>query len=350
MKIVAVNYTKIGLFLDPKNEKIRSRKSSSIMNRIFMPFVFLLFLHTCGLAQSAYVPDTLFGTTGFDIPGSGLFRGYETLKMADKSYITFGANGLLGIYAQKLKPCGKLDSSFGTNGVLSTRHKEATINVHFGTVDNNGKICLGGICRNSNLAYDFPCLIRLNPNGSVDQQFGDNGRVIFNIQSSVPNAPRDLEAVHILSDGKILCAGGTQENFFSARLLPNGTLDNSFGTSGILYLNPILPNQNSVTNNGRGYLLDDGMMVLIKSFNVGGSDVTTCLANVKNDGTFDVQVGNGGLVSLGNKFGFSFMGIIGEKIVGLQTISSLDSTRNYFRRFKSELSVDSSFGTEGGIK
>jgi uncharacterized delta-60 repeat protein len=319
------------------------------MFRLLFSFFFVLVLQFNCLAQPAYVPDTLFGTTGFNIPRSGLFRGYETYKTPDQSYVTIGANGLLGMYIQKVKRCGSLDSSFGLNGVVSTRHKEALTNTLFGAVDTNGKIYLGGICRWSNLNYDLPYLIRFNSNGSVDEQFGDTGRVIFNVQSSVANAPRDLEVVRILPDGKILCGGGTRENFFVARLLPNGTLDNGFGTNGILYLNPTLPNQNAVAT-GKGFLLDDGTMVLTKRFFTGGSDVSTCLAKVKADGTFDTQVGTGGLVDLGNKSFFSFMGKLDGKIVGLQTIAGIDSTRYYFRRFNSDLSVDNNFGVQGGLR
>jgi len=316
-----------------------------------LPWFILLMtvLPICGWAQSAYVADTLFGTFGFDIPRAGLFRGMETYKTPDQSFVTIGQNGSGGIYAQKLKPCGTLDSSFGTNGVVSTRHKEALINAIFGTVDANGKIYLGGTCRWSNLNYDLPYLIRLNSNGSVDEQFGDTGRVIFNVQSSVTNAARDLETVRILPDGKILCGGGTRENFFVARLLPNGDLDNGFGTNGILYLNPTLPNQNVVTK-GKGYVLSDSTMVLTKSFYVSGSDVTTCLAKVKKDGTFDMQIGTGGLVNVGDKSSFSFMDRMGEKIVGLQTLLGLDSTRYYFRRFNTDLIIDNSFGNQGGMR
>lgn len=319
------------------------------MKRFSIFFSLMMVLPFCGWAQSAYVADTLFGTFGFDIPRAGLFRGMETYKTPDQSFVTIGQNGLLGIYAQKLKPCGSLDSSFGTNGVVSTKHLETLTNTLFGAVDDNGKIYLGGTCRWSNINYDLPYLIRLNPNGSVDEQFGDTGRVIFNVQSNIPNAARDLEVVRILPDGKILCGGGTSENFFVARLLPNGSYDPAFGSNGISYLNPALPNQNVFTK-GRSYLLDDGSMVLTKSFYVSGADVSTCLAKVKPDGTFDTQIGTGGLVNLGDKSSFSFMGKMGDKIVGLQTIMSLDSTRYYFRRFNMDLSVDNSFGTQGGIR
>lgn len=309
----------------------------------------LLVFQLTGSAQSAYVPDTLFGTFGFDIPRAGLFRGMETYKTPDHSFVTIGQNGSGGIYAQKLKRCGTLDSSFGTNGVVSTKHKENSINALFGAVDGNGKIYLGGTCRWSNLNYDLPYLIRLNPNGSVDEQFGDTGRVIFNVQSSVANAARDLETVRILPDGKILCGGGTRENFFVARLLPNGDFDSGFGTNGILYLNPSLPNQNAVTK-GRGYVLSDSTMILTKSFYVSGTDVSTCLAKVKKDGTFDTQLGTGGLVNLGDKSSFTCIDRLGAKIVGLQTILGLDSTRFYFRRFNTDLTIDNSFGNQGGMR
>ncbi|HRD51376.1 MAG TPA: delta-60 repeat domain-containing protein, partial [Flavobacteriales bacterium] len=69
--------------------------------------------------------------------------------------------------------------------------------------------------------------------GSLDITFGNTG--IASIDFATNHDDRG-QCVLVQPDGRILMAGGSHQGngvrFAIARLMPNGTLDNTFGTSG----------------------------------------------------------------------------------------------------------------------
>ena len=83
--------------------------------------------------------------------------------------------------------------------------------------------------------------MRLEPNGTPDLTFGDNGtaNVSVTARSSPTGVPgRDTgAAIALQPDGRIVIAGATGDpnsNFAVARLLPNGTLDPDFTDTGVM--------------------------------------------------------------------------------------------------------------------
>ena len=78
-------------------------------------------------------------------------------------------------------------------------------------------------------------VMRLNTNGSVDAGFGTNGRTTIKYSGS--SEYDEPAALALQGNGKIVAAGyatsrltGTpHQDFFVARLLPNGQPDNGFG-------------------------------------------------------------------------------------------------------------------------
>lgn len=107
----------------------------------------------------------------------------------------------------------------------------------------DGKIVLGGFASvhpsGGVASKDFVAL-RLNTNGTLDSTFGTNG-LVTNIGMFSGANPALARGVGLESDGKIVLAGTVQNPtldsaFAAARLNPNGTLDNSFGAGGkVLY-------------------------------------------------------------------------------------------------------------------
>jgi uncharacterized delta-60 repeat protein len=98
----------------------------------------------------------------------------------------------------------------------------------------DGKFILAGataISPNSYLA-----LARYNPNGSLDSSFGESGLVVSQIGFSVDT----INALALQNNGKIVAAGntvqGTLNKFFAARYNANGDFDESFGESGAAYV------------------------------------------------------------------------------------------------------------------
>jgi uncharacterized delta-60 repeat protein len=98
----------------------------------------------------------------------------------------------------------------------------------------DGKVLLAGYSRTTNefLDYDI-ALARYNPDGSLDQTFGNGGLVKTDF-----GAFENARAVAIQPDGKIVVAGSISRpgsnDFAVIRYHEDGTLDSSFGQGGLV--------------------------------------------------------------------------------------------------------------------
>jgi len=132
------------------------------------------------------------------------------------------------------KADGTIDSSRGTNGVVVNDNAVYDgDNVFY----SNAKIGLKLQADNKLLEYtvDYQnnkiigLLLRYNGDGTPDESFGDNGRIItdtlgFSYNVNYPNI------IETQANGRIIVGVGQQLQ----RYLANGTLDATFGTNGIL--------------------------------------------------------------------------------------------------------------------
>ncbi len=104
---------------------------------------------------------------------------------------------------------GSLDSTFGSDGIVTTDFGGGWENSHSVAIQNDGKIVVGG---ESN--YDF-IVVRYNTDGSLDSSFGGDGIVRTAVGSGYDSA----QGVAIQSDGKIIAAGGRSYDFAVVRYL-----------------------------------------------------------------------------------------------------------------------------------
>lgn len=140
-----------------------------------------------------------------------------------------------------------IDSSFGIDGVVSViTDADAFINDLL--VDANGKVVVVGVgpgqednvwSADSGLAFH---VYRYNANGTADTSFNSTGRVIvdFGISNKQTQIIDDV-ATHVYqqANGKLMVVGhsrsrtsSTPEHLAMARILNNGTLDESFDFTG----------------------------------------------------------------------------------------------------------------------
>jgi uncharacterized delta-60 repeat protein len=136
---------------------------------------------------------------------------------------------------------GSLDTSFGDPDPLNPPLRLGYVVTFITAVDDtprsialqpDGKIVLVGDF------YDnrrFGFVVRYNLDGTPDSGFGSNGVVILDFGRRVASPHRD---VAIQADGKILAGGAGLDGFAVARLLPNGSVDTSFGSGGLVAANP----------------------------------------------------------------------------------------------------------------
>jgi uncharacterized delta-60 repeat protein len=97
---------------------------------------------------------------------------------------------------------GTLDSSFGTNAKVITDLGSNLDEVKDAAVLKNDKIVVVGSSYTSSGDH---AIVRYNKDGSVDKTFGDNSKVVLDLNSS--NIYDSAVAIAIESDGKILLAG-----------------------------------------------------------------------------------------------------------------------------------------------
>src|SRR5215813_12415350 len=144
-------------------------------------------------------------------------------------------NGTDDFVVLRYNPDGSPDTTFGLGGQVFTDFGNSTDWALAIALQADGRIVVAGLASTSNLVRTF-AVARYNINGDLDQSFGIAGKttVIFtrnNKRSSTAIASMVWDIV-IQSDGRIVLAGDTDLNFGLARLNPDGSLDPNFGVNG----------------------------------------------------------------------------------------------------------------------
>lgn len=182
--------------------------------------------------------DSSFGTEGkvTTAIGASSERAYSLAIQPDQKMVVAGFynNGTSTAFAiLRYNTNGSLDSSFGTNGIVMT---DITDNDDFAKdlkLQSDGKIVVAGYGYNNSTSTNDFILARYNTNGSLDTSFGTNGIVIQDLANDHDYAT----ALAIQTNGKIVVGGYSTlsgNNVFKlARWNSNGSLDTSFGTNGI---------------------------------------------------------------------------------------------------------------------
>jgi uncharacterized delta-60 repeat protein len=136
----------------------------------------------------------------------------------------------------RLNPNGTLDATFNVDGKQMTNFG-GNDTANGLALQSDGKIVVVGEKHNLTTLLSSFAIARYNPNGTLDNTFGDllptgkrNGRRVFSILAGVSSSAWD---VIVQRNGKIVVVGSTQNgsgfsDFGLARLKPDGGLDTSF--------------------------------------------------------------------------------------------------------------------------
>jgi len=130
----------------------------------------------------------------------------------------------------RLNSNGSFDNSFDTDGIVTTDFNTNFDNAFDLALQTDGKIVVAGAAYVDSI-YNFG-VARYNTNGSLDNTFSTDGKTTVLLTNN-----DQAYSVAIQSDGKIVLAGPTlQPDFYNAfgvvRLNTDGSLDNSFDTDG----------------------------------------------------------------------------------------------------------------------
>ena len=242
------------------------------------------------------------------------------------------------IFAQS----GTLDSSFGTDGIVTTAISPKYNNVATTMVQADGKILVAGHAGTSS-TYQMT-IVRYNTDGSLDSSFGNGGTLGFNV-GPLKSFIMDLAQQ---PDGKILIGGRTWDdvsgNFALVRLKEDGSFDDTFGTNGVAYITTA---ENDVAE--AMSLLDDGKILM-----AGYKNDNFTVAKFSADGSVDTTFGVDGWSVLTYDNASSYATAMAIQNDGKIVISGFGLTgENRFQiaaaRLNVDGSADNSFGTEGKV-
>ena len=254
---------------------------------------------------------------------------------------------LLCVATKASAQAGQLDTTFANGGIFATTNNLTTASAV--AIQADGKIVIAGQgVVGQNTFTDV--LIRLNANGTLDSSFGSGG--VVNLEPNSINF--GFIGLAIQSDGKIVAAGtgalnGRQPVMQVGRVNSDGSLDASFGSAG--FTNPIsFPIQG-----GNLALQPDGKILVVAG--VPNSNGTPSeMARFTTSGQMDLAFGTGGVVNLA----YQSPTQIAVQRSGKILVASGGAARLVFQatpfaqpgaitRYNSNGAVDKTFGSGGTV-
>ena len=260
--------------------------------------------------------------------------------------------GVVATAAPAYATPGNLDSTFGTGGVVTTDFGASPSEPEIANdmaIQPDGKIVTAGRAGvdQTPIGGDGAFgIARYLPDGSLDPTFGTGGLVKTKFQAP-PN--RDIaRAVALQSDGKIVVGGtsgvfDTPAKLAMARYNADGSLDSSFGTGGIVLMNV----SNGLGDAIRGLAVQpDG-----KILGVGAAGGENLLIRFNTDGSLDSSFGSGGTSQpvLGSSGHLFAMKLLSDGTFVAAGTGTTGANQGDFlvARFTSTGALDSTFGTGG---
>jgi len=129
---------------------------------------------------------------------------------------------------------GNLDPSFDSDGMVVTSFPDSAGAFDL-AIQSDGKTVAVGFARISGFEPQQFAVVRYNINGSLDSTFGNGGKALIDFGCTASATA----TIIIQPDGKILvggttCLGTGNSDFALARLNSNGSLDGTFGVTGLV--------------------------------------------------------------------------------------------------------------------
>lgn len=243
---------------------------------------------------------------------------------------------------------GDLDPSFGNGGKVITSFLPIGGRAAALVIQPDGRIVASGVVPRFGGA-DFT-LVRYFPDGTLDPSFGSGGKVT----TVFPGRYSEVTALALQPDGKIVAAGKVSgvagpasltDDFGLARYHPNGSLDMSFGSGGL------------VTTDFGGFDPAQGMALLpggriaVAGGRSLGSVFDFAVALYESNGSPSAGFGNGGRVLTDffgrDDFAYAVLGQPDGRVVAVGYAFSNGPTRVALARYNLDGSLDASFGGDG---
>jgi uncharacterized delta-60 repeat protein len=261
-----------------------------------------------------------------------------------------------------LLTAGTLDTSFGTSGVATMpqfpKVQGGQITPGGGplsVLQSNGESVLVIPGRYGPYANQL-VVGRLTTSGTLDTTFGNKGYGVLTFKGGINgfgyNYAFDFSpnAVAVQSDGKIVVAGTvdvsdinyTDYQVFVARFNANGSVDSSFGKSGLDEIN-----LTSRRDGATGIAITPQGKILLSVY-TGGPAPADGFLQLTSSGARDTTFGSDGLLLEGNTTGVVRLQTSTQDPNGYEILLGSGASGQFtLQRFYSNGSIDTTFGTNG---
>ena len=224
--------------------------------------------------------DATFGSGGKVITSVTVGDSGKSVVVQSNGKIVVAGDGFGDIELVRYNVDGSLDVSFDSDGKVVT---DVGFNDSGNAValQNDGKIVVAGTTGTP--TTDF-AIVRYSTDGSLDPSFGTGGIVTTSIGRN-----DDAKSVVIQSDGKIVVAGTSDSDFVVVRYTSSGVLDSGFGTGGKVTTDI----GSSTSDSGNSIVIQsDGAIVV-----AGTSANDFSIVRYTSAGALDTGFGTGGKVT-----------------------------------------------------
>jgi uncharacterized delta-60 repeat protein len=252
-------------------------------------------------------------TTGF---GGNYNLAAAVATQADGKIVVAGENAVLTsgqftseeIALARYKRNGALDQSFGTGGKVVTPIGAFDYAVAV-AIEKDGKIVVAGGVEDLAATFIKILVVRYNRDGSLDRGFGTGGSVITAIPGE---AFAFTDGLALTDDGRIVVIAGGQEGLAVVKYNANGSLDQHFGTGGIVETSsfrgpstPLDPSGLYTDPEGNAIVVDGAGRIVVAGFATPGPrpfvGTVATLLRYTPDGVLDSLFGYQGVIT--NVFG-----------------------------------------------
>lgn len=208
----------------------------------------------------------------------------------------------------------------------------------------DGKVLIAGYC--TGLSNNDFCALRYNVDGTPDNTFGTDGKVI----SPVANRDDLAAAIALQPDGRAVLAGqckveGSINVFCALRYNHDGTLDTSFGSGGTL--------TSSVSGSVSAVAVQaDGKLVFAGECSGSNGNSHFCALRYHANGSIDVNFGAAGKATstIGSSGSFSTALALqadGKLLLAGQCLGPTSNSASCLLRYDANGAIDVTFGAGG---
>lgn len=284
-------------------KKLTSKQS--IMKNLLPLIIFMLTISVSAQEYCDYDEQSThdFGYKSFDIPYLMLEQNDGKILMLGTSY--YSSSNSFKASLLRLNQNNTLDETFGENGKVGHTWSQRN-NCISGTLQDDGKILIGGFQAPGNGSSTYRAYVaRLMSDGSSDSTFGENGSML--LDNVIGRG--SVVGLKQLENGKIqaIVIGNSPTGYHALVQLDEfGAYDTTFGNNGVAF-NPVL-NVIWQDNYGKGLFLEDGSVIVVGKAFV--NPITKpCITKLTPEGDLDSNFAVNGTLYIERAIQYNFAGI-----------------------------------------